>query len=204
MATAADDDGDDSAFEMGFNNGNDAAIADERRARRVGSTRRHGRACPAKSDSTITRGIDKGLRRAGCAPLASFPPGSWEKLKAEDYMRERESSDLGLMFFGKSVSRLAHDSYTEYINGITELRNYESGENQYVEGHFRPSSSSLLGPPKAYAPTPLDAAAIFSILIWNTSPDRSKWPAKQWILPIFGPPCNLCPKISTEIMRQDS
>ncbi len=29
MATAADGDGDGSAFEIGFNNGNDAAIADD-------------------------------------------------------------------------------------------------------------------------------------------------------------------------------
>ncbi len=64
MATAADGDGDGSVFEMGFNNGNDAAIADDVR---------HGRTAPfsvrataaAKETTKVLRitirSIDKGL-----------------------------------------------------------------------------------------------------------------------------------------------
>ena len=43
MATAADGDGDGSVFEMDFNNGNDAAIADDVR---------HGRADPISAKAT--------------------------------------------------------------------------------------------------------------------------------------------------------
>ncbi len=44
MATAADGDGDGSVFEMGFNNGNDAAI--------LADDVRHGRAAPILAKET--------------------------------------------------------------------------------------------------------------------------------------------------------
>ena len=69
MATAADGDGDGSAFDMGSNNGNDAAIADEVR---------HGRTAPFSARATAAaKEASSGLKRnrVGHIPLGSSQGG---------------------------------------------------------------------------------------------------------------------------------
>ena len=100
MATAVDGDSDGSVFEMGFNNWNDAAIADDVR---------HGRAAPisvkataAATETTKVLKIEKsvaplepqlgreGQRHPVRDRIREFSPRIMEKWKAEDYKRKRE------------------------------------------------------------------------------------------------------------------
>ena len=89
---------------MGSNNGNGAAIADEVR---------HGRTAPSSARATAAaKETTKVLKnRVGHIPLGLSQGGITDiRLKLRrlyknppDYMRERESSDLGLFVLGRLV-----------------------------------------------------------------------------------------------------
>ena len=112
---------------MGSNNGNGAAIADEVRhgrttpfsarataAAKEASSVRHGRTAPFSARATAAaKEASSGLKRnrVGHIPLGSSQGGITDiRLKLRrlyknppDYMRERESSDLGLFVLGRLV-----------------------------------------------------------------------------------------------------
>ena len=101
--TAADGDGDG---EMGSNNGNGAAIADEVR---------HGRTAPFSARATAAaKEASSGLKRnrVGHTWSLGLSQGGLTDIRLKlrrlyknppDYMRERESSDLGLFVLGRLV-----------------------------------------------------------------------------------------------------